>query len=72
MSAQIMASSELRPRTRALFEAYDRGDTNETVAMLREDCRVTFGNNPPITGRFNVKEALDNFATVLKRPHFIP
>lgn len=67
MSPRFMANSELSLQSQELFTAYDSGDTAGTVSLLSEDCTVTFGNGPAISGRANVKSALDGLASTLKK-----
>ena len=47
--------------TDGLFSAIDSMDTDKFVSYISQDGKFTFGNNPTVTGRENIRSVIGGF-----------
>lgn len=48
------------------YDAVDRTDGNLYRTFLANDCRLLFGNNPPVTGRDEIITGIEHFWSAIK------
>ncbi len=49
-----------------IFEAIDNKDTTKFCSFLTEECELTFGNMPTVSGKKNIYDVIDNFFNSIK------